>query len=267
MNPAKPTILCALAHPDDESLGFGPAIAKYAAEGAEVYLIMATRGQRGWKGKPEEYPGPEALGQIRTEELLQAAEVLGIREVFFLDYMDGQLDQADSHEAIAKIAAHIGALRPQVVLTFGPDGSYGHPDHIAISQFTTAAVMQAATVHTVSKLYYSAESKAVMEAYQSVFGDLKSKVDGVERRFAGWEEWAITTHLETSAYVETIKQAILCHRSQLRGYDRLLQLSPEPWQYLYGHQHFYRVFSLVNGGRKIERGLFEGLAKAFSVSI
>lgn len=261
MSHTQPTLLCAVAHPDDESLGFGPALAKYAAEGAKVHLIMATRGQRGWKGRPEDYPGPEALGQVRTGELLQAARVLGIREVHFLDYMDGQLDQADPAEATAKIAAYIRALRPQVVLTFGPDGSYGHPDHIAISQLTTAAVVEAAPAHAVNKLYYSATPKAVMEAYQRVFGELKSRVDGTERRFAGWEDWAVTTSLDTSAHLETVKRAILCHRSQLRGYDRLLQLSSEPWQYLYSRQHFYRAFGLVNRGRKVETDLFEELPK------
>lgn len=93
-------LMCVLAHPDDESLGMGGTLAKYAAEGVETYLVTATRGERGWFGEEKDYPGPEALGKMREAELLNAAKELGIREVNFLDYMDGDLDQANASEAI-----------------------------------------------------------------------------------------------------------------------------------------------------------------------
>src|SRR5712692_135878 len=185
-------LLCVLAHPDDESLGTGGILARYAAEGIETYLVTATRGERGWLGNSEEYPGAEALGKIREAELLAAARVLGIRRVEFLDYIDGELDQAHPAEAIAKIVGHIRRIKPDVVVTFGPDGAYGHPDHIAISQFTTAAIMEAASPdapyhrdlppHRVSKLYYMVASERLLLAYQSVFGDVVMHIDGVERR-------------------------------------------------------------------------------------
>ena len=77
--------------------------------------------------------------------MLAAAKELGLREVRFLDYTDGALDQRRSTaEAIEKIAGHLRRVRPQVVITFGPDGAYGHPDHIAISQLATAAIVCAA---------------------------------------------------------------------------------------------------------------------------
>src|SRR5436305_13450344 len=94
--------------------------------------------------RQEEYPGLEALGKRREAELYAAAEVLGLRGIDFLDYIDGDLDQAPAQEAIAKIVGHLRRVKPQVVLTFGPDGCYGHPDHIAISQFTTIATVRAA---------------------------------------------------------------------------------------------------------------------------
>src|SRR5579863_3812161 len=88
-------LMAVLAHPDDESLGFGGVLAKYAAEGIETFLVTATRGERGWFGDEREYPGLVALGQIREAELHAAAEALGIRSVDFLGYIDGDLDQAD----------------------------------------------------------------------------------------------------------------------------------------------------------------------------
>src|SRR5437016_3546406 len=157
-------LMCVLAHPDDESLGNGGILARYAAEGIETYLVTATRGERGWFGDESEYPGLEVLGKIREAELLAAAKVLGIRQVDFLDYIDGDLDQAPQAEAVAKIAEHLRRVKPHVVVTFGQYGGYGHPDHIAISQFTTAAIVRAAdphwtdptglAPHCVSKLYY-----------------------------------------------------------------------------------------------------------------
>src|SRR6516164_5976339 len=118
-------LMCILAHPDDESLGTGGILAKYAAEGVETYLVTATRGERGWYGKKEDYPGAEELGKIREAELRAAAKVLGIRSVDFLNYIDGELDQAHPTEVIAKIVEHLRHVKPDVVVTFGPDGAYG----------------------------------------------------------------------------------------------------------------------------------------------
>jgi len=133
-------LMCVLAHPDDESLGNGGMLAKYGAEGVETYLVSATRGERGWTGSEHDYPGLEALGKRREAELLTAAKVLGTRQVEFLDYLDGDLDQAPMTEAVARIALHLRRVKPDVVVTFGPDGAYGYPDHISICQFTTAAI-------------------------------------------------------------------------------------------------------------------------------
>src|SRR5258708_33545828 len=96
-------LMAVLAHPDDESLGFGGILAKCAAEGIETSLVTATRGERGWIGDEHEYPGLEALGQIRGTELRAAGEVRGIRRVEFPDYIDGALDQAPPAVVMAKI--------------------------------------------------------------------------------------------------------------------------------------------------------------------
>ena len=262
-------LMCVLAHPDDESLGVGGTLAKYAAEGIETYLVTATRGERGWFGAETENPGPEALGRIREAELLAAANVLGIRQVDFLDYIDGDLDQADPAEIVATIVGHLRRVKPQVVITFGPHGSYGHPDHIAISQFTTVATICAADAdyrggddlppHRVSKLYYLVETKELMRDYQSVFGDLKMCVDGVERRAVAWEDWSITTWIDSIGYWRIVLEAVACHRSQLPAYAMLDELPEERHKQLWGLGMYYRVYSTVNGGRKIEYDLFEGL--------
>jgi LmbE family N-acetylglucosaminyl deacetylase len=265
--------MCVFAHPDDESLGVGGTLAKYAAEGVETYLITATRGERGRFGTNKESPGLEVVGKVREAELLAAAKELGIREVNFLDYIDGELDQANSLEAVAKIAAHIRRVKPHVVVTFGPEGAYGHPDHIAVSQLATAAAVRAAdsnygpsgnrggssSVHAVSKFYYMAWTQKKWTAYQSALRDLKSVVDGVERRAVPWPDWAITTHLDTTSHWPTVWKAVSCHKTQMAIYSRLEHLPEEHHEAIWGIQEFYRVFSVVNGSRKRENDLFEGL--------
>lgn len=262
-------LMCVLAHPDDESLGNGGMLAKYAAEGIKTYLVTATRGERGWFGDEREYPGLEELGKIRENELLDAAEVLDIRYVDFLDYIDGDLDQAHPAEAIAKIVGHLRHVRPDVVVTFGPYGGYGHPDHIAISQFTTAAIIEAANPdssyyrnmapHRVSKLYYMAETEDQFAVYQSAFGELLMDIDGAKRGMVTWPGWSVTTRIDTWKYWRTVSRAIACHRTQLPAYQVLERLSEEQRKLLWGTQSYYRVFSLVNGGRQVEEDLFEGL--------
>jgi LmbE family N-acetylglucosaminyl deacetylase len=270
--------MAVLAHPDDESLGVGGTLAKYAAAGVDVFLVTATRGDaggfRGHRRGDSQHPGAQALADIRERELRAAATVLGVREVSFLDYHDQCLDRADPHEAVGRIAARVRQIRPDVVLTFGPDGAYGHPDHIAISQLTTAALVAAADgrftcagletaapPHAVPKLYYIAWASSSWAAYQAAIRTLSSTVDGVERHATPWPDWAITTVIDTTDVWPRVWQAVSCHESQLAAYERLKDLSPEHHRALWGRQSFYRAFSLVNGGRAREMDLFEGLAR------
>lgn len=269
------TLMAVLAHPDDESLGVGGTLAKYASEGVDVFVVTATRGEGGrFCGHPSgdhQHPGPEALAQIRETELRAAAAVLGVREVSFLDYEDQHLDCAAPREVIGRIVRQVRRIRPDVVVTFGPDGAYGHPDHVAISQFCTAALVAAAdpgfasdevdpafAPHSVSKLYYIEWSEVTWAAYQAAFKTLTSTVDRIERRVTPWPDWAITTVIDTTDVWSTVWRAVSCHESQLAN-ERLKNLSPEHHKALWGRQSFYRAFSTVNGGRAREKDLFEGI--------
>jgi len=261
-------LMAVLAHPDDESLGFGGTLARYAAEGIETYLVTATRGERGRFGSQGKNADPVEVGRVREVELRAAAAVLGIGEVSILGYGDGAVDQLDSAIAIRAIVEHIRRVRPHVVITFGPEGAYGHPDHIAISQFTTAAVVCAGDggyrgaslpAHRVAKLYSLAWRKAKWEAYQSAFRKLTSMVDGIERQANPWPDWAVTTEVDTSSYWPVVWKAVCCHQTQISIYGQLEQLTEEQQRGLWGSQEFYRAYSAVNGGRKLETDLFQGL--------
>jgi LmbE family N-acetylglucosaminyl deacetylase len=262
-------LLAVFPHPDDETLGLGSTLARYSAEGVETYLVCATRGERGWFESQGPDPGLEGVARIREAELRCAAEHLGIQEVSFLDYIDGDVDRADPDEIIGKLVSHIRRIRPQVIVTFGPDGAYGHPDHIALSQFTNGALVCAADrnfvdvnvqpPHRVLKFYYMVDTFEIVKIANEAFGGISMEIDGVTRRHVGWADWQITTWLDNTNHLENVQKAVLCHKSQLPGYDPIPEWSVSELAKIFGTSHFYRAFSLVNSGRRVETDLFEGL--------
>jgi LmbE family N-acetylglucosaminyl deacetylase len=267
-------LMAVLAHPDDESLGFGGTLARYSAEQVETYLVTATRGERGRYFSSDRKAEPAEVGRVREAELRAATAALGVRDVSILGYPDGAVDQIEATTAIAAIVQHIRRVRPHVIVTFGSDGAYGHPDHIAISQFTTAAVVCAAdagydardgsagdrySAHRVAKLYNLAWRNTKWEAYQAAFRKLTSMVDGTARQANPWPDWAVTTELETASYWPIVWKAVCCHQTQMSMYEQLEMLSEAQQRALWGSQEFYRVHSTANGGRKLENDLFEGL--------
>ena len=115
--------------------------------------------------------------------------------------------------------------------------------------------------HAVSKLYYLAWSESAWTAYQAAFKKLVATVDGVERQATPWPDWALTTIIDTRRWWPVVWRAVSCHRSQVDAYAGLKTLQPAQHAALWGSQSFYRAFSLVNGGRRRESDLFEGLER------
>ena len=251
--------MCVLAHPDDESLGTGGVLAKYSREGVETFVVTATRGERGRFDDKGTSPGPALVGRAREAELRAAARELGVCEVSLLDYLDGELDRVDGAEASEKIAGHIRRVRPQVVVTFDPFGAYGHPDHIAISQFTASAIVRAADHHRVSKFYYFVNGERKWAAYQAAFKTLTSKVDGHMRTAFAWPDWSITTKVDARGVWQHVWRAVQCHTTQMSIYKNVASLTEDDQKVIWGTGEFYRVFSLENGGRETEQDLFDGL--------
>ena len=134
MNELKPKrMLVILAHPDDESFAVGGTLAKYAHQDVQIILLCATRGEAGIPGLSS-----SEAGDIRERELRKAAEHLGI-EVYLSGCPDGQLANMNPETLLEHIACWIDLVQPQVILTFGPEGVSGHPDHVTISQIVTQA--------------------------------------------------------------------------------------------------------------------------------
>jgi LmbE family N-acetylglucosaminyl deacetylase len=160
-------ILLSFAHPDDESFLAAGLACRCAEEGIEVALVTATRGEAGRMGEPPVCTREE-LGPVRETELRAAAAILGIRDVTLLGLRDRDLAAAPWDQVRAALVAVLRRVRPAVVVTFDPNGSNGHPDHVAISRFTSDAVSAAAdprwfpeagAAHRVTRLLWSPPSR------------------------------------------------------------------------------------------------------------
>jgi len=149
-------LLGVFAHPDDEVFCVGGTLAQWAAAGCETMIISATQGEAG-QIQDAHTASRATLGAVRERELRAACARLGVQRVACLDYGDGALAEVDGATLAGHVATFIRDFQPDVVVTFGPDGGYGHPDHIAISTATTQACQLVACEDGwAPQLYYSA---------------------------------------------------------------------------------------------------------------
>lgn len=129
-------MLVIFPHPDDESFATGGTIAKYAKNGWMIHLLCITRGQ---KGSSEQFPPGEKLGLIRSQELENAASILGIFQVQMYDFIDGKLKIVARGELEDKIFKDMARIVPDIVITYEPGGISNHPDHIRLTNAVTYA--------------------------------------------------------------------------------------------------------------------------------
>ncbi len=162
-----PRLLGIFAHPDDETFCAGGAFAKYVEAGAEVMVVSITQGEAG-QIRDAHVATRRTLGQIRARELQLACEELGVQHAVCLNFGDGKLSDIDPDILTEKAVELIRTFCPHTVITFGDDGAYGHPDHIAVSRATTKAFFLAGDprqfpkqfesglkAHTPERLYHS----------------------------------------------------------------------------------------------------------------
>lgn len=285
-------LLASFAHPDDESFGTGGTLARYAQEGVRVELICATRGEAGEISDPS-LATSENLGDVREHELSCAAEVMGINPPHFLGYRDSGmagtpenndprcLFQANRAEAIGKVTRLIREIRPQVVVTFEPNGGYGHPDHIAIYQITVAAVAAAAdpdqyaeqlgnglAAHTVSRLYYTAIPnrffRQLVERLTAHGVDIASLHGPRQENPAEWgmADNFITTVIDVSEVLDRKAQSFWCHRTQLNPdgiFAKALALGEDVWREPMSYEYFMRAQPAMTLAEMEEADLFAGL--------
>jgi LmbE family N-acetylglucosaminyl deacetylase len=280
----KKTLLAVVAHPDDESYGIGGTLARYAAEGVEVHVAVATDGAAGsvdenWNGNRSK------LAQVREEELKAAAKVLGAR-LHILGYRDsGYLgDPANEHpqafanleleEPVGRVVELIRTLRPQIVITHDETGGYFHPDHIQCYKVTTAAFDASGDpeqypnigpeAYRPERLYYSAFSQAMTRRFiflMRLRGQDPTKIgrnSDIDLTQLGVPDEQITAEIGYGKYWDVKSMASAQHASQGggTGFSRLL---PVWLQKLFlAKESYIRAYPPAPAGFK-EADLFDSL--------
>jgi N-acetylglucosamine malate deacetylase 2 len=241
-------LMFVFAHPDDETFGPGGTIAKYAREGVRVTVIIATSGQAGQTAGLASTP--EELGRIREQEAREAARFLGIKEVHFFGYMDGHLDEVDEMEVTRKVVRLIRRERPEVVVTFGPEGAGNeHRDHKRISRVATVAVSLAGDTTAFHEQIEAGLEPHFIKKFYYMTG-----------RGNPWQQMSteflpITTVIDISDLVDLKLEAFKLHRSQQQWAEKLKQ-----WiEVNQNTEPYHRAASMVHGPPGIETDLFEGL--------
>jgi len=235
-------LLAVFAHPDDESITCGGLLAACSARGAHVALLCLTRGEAG----PSASADGTSLGARRAEELRAATTALGVADVQLLTHPDGMLPWTDSAGLDRDILDTIRRMNPDVVVTFGADGLYWHPDHIAVHERVTAVV--ASLGDDAPALYYATIPPGAMQAvFDRACARADARGDERPRQILGIAEVnafgahaeAPTLVIDVHAYAEAKLGALRHHASQLVN-DALLLLAPEDAGLL-GIEHFHRA--------------------------
>jgi LmbE family N-acetylglucosaminyl deacetylase len=257
------SLLAVFAHPDDESLACGGLLAWCASLGARVSLCCATGGELGASagidtGSPIQ---PADVRRVRIQELHDAACILGIADVMVLDHEDGMLPWTDTERLEADIRSAIVDLRPDVVVTFGDDGLYGHPDHIAIYERTTAAV--AALGPDGPALYYVTLPSHAMEeivrhaARTATAAGCGARAPHMILGIADVGAFGAiaqppTLVIDAGRFAAAKLAAIKCHRTQLE-HDALALVAERDAARLLGAEQFHRAGVGRTGDTFIER--------------
>lgn len=208
------TVLGVWAHPDDETWASAGIMMTALANGQRVAVVTATRGERG-SVDPRRWP-LETLGKIRQDEMAKALKVLGITEHYWLDYYDGDCENVDLNQACVSLQQIFDKVRPDTVLTFGPDGLTGHPDHTTVGKWARQVARTCGFQPTV---YEVTES---LEKYESVDKQsdklLNIFFQTAKPRMLPEAEMNICFRL-TPALIEAKLNAIRAHKSQ---YEKLI---------------------------------------------
>jgi LmbE family N-acetylglucosaminyl deacetylase len=239
------------AHPDDEAIGHGGVMAKAASEGHRIVSVFATRGEHG--EVPDDVEGAGApLAELRTQETMKAAEILGVSRVEFLDYVDSGMAgdvlnnqpdcfwQADLDEAAKKLTAILEEEEPEVFVFYDENGVYGHPDHVQVHRVGA----RAAEMVQVPNVFMSTVDQ--QRAYE-LFDELRDSgvpfPGGLDERPTnfGVPSERVTTRVNVEKYLPQKLAAMAAHASQIFEGSFFIGL-PEPLStQMWGLENYMKV--------------------------
>ena len=261
------TLVCFHAHPDDEAIATGGTMAKAAADGHRVVLVLATKGENGEVAHGYLRPG-EPLWERRVAETHAAAEILGVARVEFLGYLDsgmagtpendlpGSFWQADVEEAARRLAAILDEEQADVLTAYDENGVYGHPDHVQVNRVGLRAGRLAGTPKVYMNTVNRDEARRGIWEAQERGAPIPGDIDPDDFNLGVAEE-RITTRVDVRAYVETKRRAMAAHGSQIPETSFFLSMSSEYFVQAFGWEWY-----ILDGPRRNgdwETDVFEGL--------
>ncbi len=248
--PSRPAVLLAVfAHPDDEIIA-GPALSRYAAEGHAVHLLTLTSGQIG--DAHTDIPRGDALGAAREDESRCSAAALGIEEPVLPGFMDGGIAPwGGLPEIRRRVREEMRRVRPDVVITWGPDGLSGHTDHRIASSLATEIFQESwGEIPPPQKLYYAAVPAQPGQAAADVQGDRASITPDL-----------VTTQISAQQYVEQTREAMHCHKTQWNPPEAVDQMFEDRQALLQGNVYFHLAMSRVGHATARETDLLERVVR------
>lgn len=216
------TLLAVFAHPDDEAFTIAGTFYKYAKLNCKTILVTATLGQA---GSSRHLKKGQSLAAIRQKELARCAKLLKIKKLYLLGYEDGKLHKADQLLFQKQIEEIIKKGKPQVVITFGPDGVSGHIDHVTVSKVTIAAFKKVGDSKHARLLYVAPVKR----------DDIK-RPTGLPKKLRGTNSKRLVLHdikdidvaIDIRKFWKIKLSAFKCHFSQddVRGFYRMVKKRP-----------------------------------------
>ena len=261
------TLVTFHAHPDDEAIATGGIMARAAAEGHRVVLVVATRGEVGEVDDGFLAPG-ETLAERRAIETGRAAEALGVARVEFLGYTDSGMDgeptndaegsfwSADVEEAATRLAAILDEERADVLTVYDERGGYGHPDHVQVHRVGVRAGELAGTPRVYESTLNRDHIQRLVAARPTDLAIGDNAPDPSEFDNMGSPESEITTTVDVRDFVDHKRAAMRAHASQISESSFFLQMPDEAFREAFGWEWFIR-----RGGRPeaSETSVFDGL--------
>src|SRR2546423_4465279 len=247
------TLVCFHAHPDDECIATGGVMARAAAEGHRVVLVVATKGENGEVDAGYLDEG-EALWERRVAETLRSAKVLGVARTEFLGYVDSGMMgtpendapdsfwQADVEEAAERLAVILREERADVLTVYDDNGGYGHPDHIQVHRVGVRAAELAGTPRVYQATMNRDHMLRGMRAFAEQNAEAKVEMPDIEQEANfGKPESEITAAVDVMSYVDIKRQAMRAHASQIGEQSFFLTMPDDAFAHGFGTEWFIRA--------------------------
>jgi N-acetyl-1-D-myo-inositol-2-amino-2-deoxy-alpha-D-glucopyranoside deacetylase len=264
------TLLLVHAHPDDEAISTGGAMMKARSDGHRVVLVTATRGEVGEIHNMDEKTTRPRLGEVRTKELEKAARILGVNRSEFLGYRDsGMVGTADNEnpksfhqarlaEAAGRLADILREEKPEAVVTYAEDGTYGHPDHVKAHYATNAALdLLEKEGWRPRKLYYTVIPRSAMKSFMEQMPE-EARQQGVGMQIPGTPDELITTKVDVSEFIDRKREAFAVHVSQNDPKSWFANMADQIYRLAFGTE-YYQLARGKPGSELPESDLFAGI--------